>query len=69
MSQGQLDARGLVQLRVGETHMHGHMLDMVITRDVSFIIQGTPVIVDVCAYDAKGNQCDYCLVIKVTTEQ
>ena len=32
-----------------------HTLDVVITRDVSCIIQGETSIVDPCLYDIKGN--------------
>ena len=36
--------------------MHGQILDVVITRGVSSIIQDTPNIVDLCLYDVKDNQ-------------
>ena len=34
---------------------HGHTSDVVITCDVSCIIQGIPSFVDLCLYDTKGN--------------
>ena len=46
--------------------MHGHMLDVVITCGDSSLIQGTPVIVDPCLYDAKGDQCGDHFGIEVT---
>ena len=33
------------------------LLDVTVTRDVSSITQGIPVIVDLCFYDGNGDQC------------
>lgn len=50
-----LDARGLVQHVTEATHVHGHTLDVVITRENSSVIAGVPSVVDPCLSDAKGN--------------
>jgi exonuclease III len=63
---GQLDAHGLKQHVTGATHIHGHTLDVVITREISSIIQGNVLIVDPCLFDNKGNQCGDHLGIEVT---
>ena len=39
-----LEAHGLVQHVVGPTHKNGHTLDVVITRDISSLLIGTPTV-------------------------
>lgn len=50
-----LDARGLVQHVTEATHVHGHTLDVVITRENSSIIHGVPSVIDPYLSDIKGN--------------
>jgi hypothetical protein len=50
----KLDAYGLVQRVTGATHIRGHTLDVIITRESSSVIKGSPSIVDPCRYDSRG---------------
>jgi len=62
---GQLDAYGLVQHVTGATHIRGHTLDVIITRESSSIIKGSPSIVDPCLYDSRGKDSGDHFVIQV----
>jgi exonuclease III len=50
-----LDSHGLVQQVTGSTHVHGHTLDVLITRDDSSILNESPSVVDPCLFDNNGN--------------
>lgn len=50
-----LDIHGLVQHVQGATHVGGHTLDVVITREDSSVIQDVPSILDPCLCDIQGN--------------
>lgn len=49
-----LSEHGLVQLVNGPTHVHGHTLDVFITREQSSVITELPIISDQCICDNKG---------------
>jgi hypothetical protein len=49
-----LGDRGVVQHVIGATHVSGHTLDVIISRDNSHIIIGTPSIEDSHICDDKG---------------
>ena len=51
-----LEIHGLSQHVVGATHNRGHTLDVLITRNSSYILKGTPEIEDPCLFDSHGNQ-------------
>ena len=53
----QFDALELVQHVNEATRMRGHLLGLIITHDVSSIIQNSPVNINSCLYNAKGSQC------------
>ena len=65
---GQLDAYGLVQHVTGATHIRGHTLDVIITRESSSIIKGSPSIVDPCLYDSRGKDSGDHFAIQVTLD-
>ena len=65
---GQPDDRGLGQHATEATDVLGHILGVFITRDVSSIIQGSPVIANPCLYDAKHIQYDDYCGIEVTLD-
>lgn len=50
-----LEDHGLVQHIQGATHIHGHTLDVVITREESSILVDTPSILDPYLCDKRGN--------------
>ena len=52
---GTLEAHGLVQHVVGPTHKKGHILDVVITRDISSLLIGMPTVSEPRLGDTKGN--------------
>jgi hypothetical protein len=49
-----LSAHGLIQHVSGATHKKGHTLDVVITREVSSLLLGSPTISDPCLSDKTG---------------
>ncbi|CAC5366200.1 unnamed protein product [Mytilus coruscus] len=50
-----LEDHGLQQHINGPTHIHGHTLDVIITREISSILKNTPVVHDPYLCDKKGN--------------
>jgi hypothetical protein len=59
-----LSDRGLVQHVIGATHVSGHTLDVIISRDNSHILIGTPSIKDSHICDDKGvASLDYLAVL------
>ena len=39
----------------GAIHLHGHLLDVVITHGINSVIQSTCLIVSPCLYNGRGN--------------
>lgn len=50
-----LDCHGLSQHVVGATHVRGHTLDVVITREYSTILKAVPEVEDPLIFDTNGN--------------
>ena len=50
-----LDAHGLTQHVKEPTHKKGHILDLVITRDTSLLLNSSPVVTDPGLCDSHGN--------------
>jgi exonuclease III len=52
---GLLESHSLVQHVRAATHIQGHTLDVVITREDSFILRDTPLVMDPCLVNTRGN--------------
>jgi len=52
---GLLESHGLVQHVRAATHIQGHTLDVVITREDSSILRDTPLVMDPCLVNTRGN--------------
>ena len=52
---GMLESHGLVQHVNVPTHIHGHTLDVLITRDDCSVLSGTPSVLDPSLIDTGGN--------------
>jgi hypothetical protein len=52
---GLLELHGLVRHVRAATHIQGHTLDVIITQDDSFILRDTPLVMDPCLVNTRGN--------------
>jgi len=59
-----LDSHGLTQHINSATHKGGHRLDLVISRESSPILVGTPTVFDPCLSSNKGKSFGYHLAVQ-----